>query len=65
MNRFKKELIARGFRMEHLEECLPSQDGLDMVRVNSEKAEVDYYYIFAAVRYKFGRDMKVVAEEWI
>lgn len=62
MTRFKKELVKRGFRLEHTEECLPARDGFEWSHVYPDKMELHQGYVFAVVRTKFDRGMNVVEE---
>ncbi len=59
MNRFKKELTKKGFRMQHLEPTLPSNDGLDSVEVNSEEASITHHYTFLSMKTYLDRKMEV------
>lgn len=57
MNRFKKEIRKRGFKLESDFEYLPI-DGLDSVNCNAANASYfEYYYCLGTVKYQFNRDL--------
>lgn len=61
MNRFKKELISKGFKLEHQYDWMPYEvaDGIfiETVHVNSETAMVTFYYNVIIQRLQFDRAM--------
>ena len=60
MNRFKKELRARGYKLENDYECLPC-DGIETVVANAEAATLSIYHVSAGwLRVGFNRAMKEV-----
>lgn len=47
MNRFKKELRKRGYKLEQDFECLPSPEGIECVKVDAECVKWSIYHISA------------------
>ena len=57
MNRLKKEIRKKGVMLECDYPFLPF-DGLEAVKVDSEKAILSRYYVYAGwVRFRLGRDL--------
>lgn len=66
MNRFKKELKRRGFKMECDYPWLPYDMGsasLQAIIVDAEHCAVIDVYDVIVERYEFGRDMKLLPYE--
>ena len=60
MNRFKRELRARGYKLEQDYECLPA-DGVETVVANAETAMLSIYHVSVGwLRVGFDRAMQEV-----
>lgn len=61
MNRFKKELIKRGFKLEHQYDWLPYEVSkniyIEATVVDSEKATLTNFYNVIVNKVAFNRDM--------
>ena len=57
MNRFKKEIMKRGAKLESDYEYLPC-NGIETVVANAEKATLSTYHVSAGwMTIRYGRDM--------
>ena len=57
MNRFKKELKKQGFRLEDHFLSLPTDCGIQSIRVNAEQATYTIYHNSFITRFTFDRYM--------
>lgn len=62
MNRFKKELIKKGIKLECSYEWFPTEN-LDFITVDAETASITTGYITLWLKTSYGRDMKIVEQE--
>lgn len=64
MNRFKKELRKRGYKLEQDFECLPTPGGIEAVTVDAERATWAIYHVSAGwASVEFNRAFEGV-ESW-
>lgn len=63
MNRFKKEAMKKGFKLEHQYECLPC-DGIQAVTVDAERAMVKVVHTSIVTVWAMRRDGTIEEESW-
>lgn len=63
MNRFKRELINKGVKLEHMYEMLPSPEGIQAVTVNSKTATFIVHHTSLSICWRMDRTGGI-KEEW-